>query len=178
MANVSLRPTGVYSVVQLEKVEADFTGQGVMQEIELDATDFATAVLQNGQCVIVAGKKAKLPTAISSKVLLNATACEIYEDGKGRETFAVKRGSGSQARLFAINAYDEIATNACFFSDAEYATVAALKTAILAGTVKAVPTVSGDWQLTATTTNAVVIGEVTDYVTLSNDRDGVRIRFQ
>ena len=177
MANVSLRPTGVYSVCDLEKVVADFTGQGVMQDVTLDATDFATAKLQNGQCVIVAGNTVKLPAAISSKVLLNATACEIYEDGKGRETFAVERGKGSCPRLFVLNSRDEISTNACFFSDAEYATVAALKVAIAAGTVYAVATTSGDWQLTATITNAIVYGEVLEFVTLSNDRDGVRIRF-
>ena len=177
MANVSLRPTGVYSVCDLEKVLADFTGQGVMQDIALDATDFATAKLQNGQCVRVAGNKVYLPDAISDKVLLNFTACEIYEDGKGRETFAVERGKGSLPRLLVLNSRDELSTNACFFTEAEYTDLAGLKTAILAGTVYAVPTVSGDWQLTATTTNAVVYAEVLEYVTLSNDRDGVRIRF-
>ena len=176
MANVSLRPSGVYSVVDLEKVVADFTGQGVMQDIVLDATDFATAKLQNGQCVRLVGKTVYLPDAISDKVLLNATACEIYEEGKGRETFAKERGKGSNPRLFVLNSRDEFATNACYYADTEFATAAALKTAIAAGTVFAVATTTGDWLLTATTTNAVVYGEVTDYVTLSNDRDGVRIR--
>jgi len=176
MANVSLRPAGVYSVVDLEKVVADFTGQGVMQDIALDATDFATAKLQNGQVVRVLGKTVYLPDAISDKVLLNATACEIYEEGKGRESFAVTRGKGSNPRLFVLNSRDEFSTNACYYADTEYATAAALKTAIAAGTVFAVATTTGDWLLTATTTNAIVYGEVTDYVTLSNDRDGVRIR--
>lgn len=177
MANVSLRPTGVYSVCDLEKIVADFTGQGVMQDITLDTTDFATAKLQNGQCVRVAGKKVFLPDAIGDKVLLHASACEIYEDGKGRETFAVERGKGSNPRLFVVNSRDEISTNACFYDDVEFASLAALKTAIGNGTVFAVATTSGDWKLTATTTNAVVYGEVLEYVTLSNDRDGVRIRF-
>lgn len=176
MANVSLRPAGVYSVCDLEKVLADFTGQGVMQDMEMDSTDFATATLQNGQCVRVAGKKIYLPDAISDKVLLHASPCEIYEDGKGRETFTKVRGKGSTPRLFVLNSRDEFSTNACFYSDAEFATLSALKTAIAAGTVFAVATTSGDWQLTATTTNAVVYGEVLEYVTLSNDRDGVRIR--
>jgi hypothetical protein len=175
MANVSLRPTGVYSVCDLEKVTADFTGQGIMQEIELDG---ALAELQNGQCAIVAGNKVKLPSAIGDKVLLHASPCEIYEDGKGRETFAVKNGKGSQPRLFVINSTDVIGTNACFYDDAEFATLSALKTAITGGTVKVVPTVNGDWELTATTTGATVIGDVVAYTTLSNDRDGVRIRFQ
>jgi len=177
MANVSLRPTGVYSVCDLEKVVADFIGQGVMQDMALDATDFATAKLENGQCVRVAGKKVFLPDAISDKVLLHASPCEIYEEGKGRESFAVERGKGSLPRLLALNAFDEISTNACYYDDAEYETLALLKTAILAGTVYAVATTTGDWKLTATTTDAVVYGEVIEYVTLSNDRDGVRIRF-
>ena len=42
MSNVSLRPAGVYSVCDLEKIVADFTGQGVMQDVTLDATDFET----------------------------------------------------------------------------------------------------------------------------------------
>ncbi len=176
MANVSLRPAGVYSVCDLEKIVADFTGQGVMQDVTLDATDFATAKLQNGQCVRVAGKKVFLPDAISDKVLLHATACEIYEEGKGRESFAVERGKGSCPRLFALNAFDEFSTNACYYDDGDYETLAALKTAIGAGTVYAVATTTGDWKLTATTTDAVVYGEVLEYVTLSNDRDGVRIR--
>lgn len=176
MANVSLRPTGAYSVCDLEKIVADFTGQGVMQDIALDATDFATAKLQNGQCVRIVGKTVFLPDAISDKVLLHASPCEIYEEGKGRESFAVERGKGSNPRLFVLNSRDEFSTNACFYADTEYATASALKTAIAAGTVFAVATTSGDWQLTATTTNAVVYGEVLEYVTLSNDRDGVRIR--
>jgi len=176
MASVSLRPTGVYSVCDLEKIVADFTGQGVMQDITLDATDFATAKLQNGQCVRVAGNKVYLPDAISDKVLLHASPCEIYEDGKGRETFAKERGVGSNPRLFALNSFDEFSTNACYYDDAEFATLALLKTAIGAGTVFAVATTTGDWKLTATTTNAVVYGEVLEYVTLSNDRDGARIR--
>jgi hypothetical protein len=176
MASVSLRPNGVYSVCDLEKIVADFTGQGVMQDITLDATDFATAKLQNGQCVRVAGNKVYLPDAISDKVLLHASPCEIYEDGKGRESFAVERGKGSNPRLFVLNSRDEFSTNACYYDDGEFETLSALKTAIGAGTVFAVATTTGDWKLTATTTNAVVYGEVLEYVTLSNDRDGVRIR--
>ena len=176
MSNVSLRPAGVYSVVDLEKIVADFTGQGVMQDVTLDETDFITAKLQNGQCVKVAGKKIFLPDLISDKVLLHATACEIYEEGKGRESFAVERGKGSCPRLFALNPFDEFSTNACYYDDGEYTTLVALKTAILAGTVFAVATATGDWKLTNTTTDAIVYGEVIEYVTLSNDRDGVRIR--
>jgi hypothetical protein len=178
MASVELRATDVYSVVQLEKVMADFTGQGIMQEATMDSTNFATELLENGQCVIVVGNTIKNPTGISSKVLLNATPCELYEVGKGRETFAVDRTAGSNPRLLAINAYDEISTNACFYDDTEFTTLALLKTAITAGTVYAVPDATRDWKLTATTTDAVVIGEVLEYITLSNDRDGVRIRFQ
>ena len=46
--------------MDLEKIVADFTGQGVMQDVTLDATDFITAKLQNGQNVRVAGKKSIL----------------------------------------------------------------------------------------------------------------------
>lgn len=177
MANVSLRPTGVYSVVELEKVTSAMTGQGVMQGYELDSTDYATDKLQNGQCVRISGKTIYKPDAISDIVLLNATDCEIYEDGKGRETFAVTKGKGSHPRLLALNSNDVISTNACFYADTEYATLALLKTAIEAGTVFAVPNTSGDWLLTGTTTNAVKYAQVTEYVTLSNDRDGVRLVF-
>lgn len=178
MANVNLTPNGVYSVVDLEKISAELTGQGIMQDVELDSTDFATEKLENGQVVVVKGKTVKNPTASTDKVLLNATACEIYDDYSGRETFAVTRGKGSLPRLFVLGATDEFSTNAVFYDDADFTNLQTLKAAIKAGEVYAIPDASRDWKLVKSTgiTGAVVYGEVIDYVSLSNDRDGVRIR--
>lgn len=179
MAKISLTPANVYSIVDAVKLSSENTGQLLGQDLELDATNFATEVLENGQCVVVKGKTIKNPATATDKVVLNVTACEIYDDISGKETFAVKRGRGSNPRLFALNQTDEFQTNAVFYDNTEYADLATLKQAIKNGTVVAVPDASRDWKLTdeANLTGAEkVYGEVLEFVALSNDRDGVLIR--
>lgn len=177
MANIKLVPTGVYAVVDMEYVSAELSGAGIYaQELELDATNFASIKAENGMAVKIEGNKVKLP-AVGDAVKLFATECEIFEEGKGRETFAVDKAMKGKARAFNLVGGDTISTNAAFYDDTEFSTLAALKTAIGNGTVKAIPDATGLWKLSATTTGAKVIGEVLAYVTLSNNRDGVRIRF-
>ena len=178
MAKVSLTPTGEYSVVDIELLSAEITGRGVMQDVELDKTDFATDVLENGQCVVVKGKTIKNPTSANDLVLLNATPCEIYTDYEGRSSFAVKSGKGSLPRLFALDKFDVFSTNAVYFDDSEFNDLAALKTAVKNGEVVVVPDTSRDWKITKEanlTGKEKVYGEVTDVVDLSNERTGVRI---
>lgn len=178
MAKVSLTPAGVYSVVDIELLSAEITGRGIMQDVSLDEVDFATEELENGQCVIVKGKKVKNPTSQNDLVLLNATACEIYNDYDGRESFAVKRGKGSLPRLFALAPFDEFSTNAAYFDDSEFTDLTALKAAVATGSVVAVPDSTRDWKITKEanlTGTEKVYGEVTDVVELSNERTGVRI---
>ena len=181
MAKVSLTPNGVYSVVDMELISAEITGQGVMQDTVMDDTNFATEKLENGQCVIVDGKTIKNPTSANDKVLLNATACEIYDGVSGRESFAVTKGKGSLPRLFALNQYDVFSTNAVFYDDADFTDLSTLKSAINAGTVYAVPDATRDWKLVKKASLAgteKTYGQVTDFVTLSNERQGVRIVVQ
>lgn len=177
MANIILRKQGEYAVLDMEYVSAEYSGAGLFsQELELDATDFATDVAENGMCLTVVGNKVKKP-AVGDMVKILATECEIYEEGKGRNTFAVKRGKGSQPRLVTPVSGDCISTNAVLYDNTEFTDLSALKTAVDGGTVKAIPSTTGFWKLTATTTGAKVIGEVIAVVNLSNEEIGVRIRF-
>ncbi len=177
MATVNFKKEGQFAVLDMEYVSAEYSGAGIYsQDLELDATDFATKVAENGMALVIKGNSVKLP-ALTDKIVVMATECEIYEDGKGRNTFAIKRGKGSQPRLINMVAGDTISTNACVYDDTEFADLAALKTAIAGGDVVAVPTVDGLWKITETKGTAVSIGEVLAVVTLSNEEIGVRIRF-
>ncbi len=176
MATVNFKKEGQFAVLDMEYVSAEYSGAGIYsQELELDATDFATKVAENGMALVLEGNVAKLP-ALTDSVLVVATECEVYEDGKGRNSFAVKRGVGN-LRLMKMVSGDIASTNACFYDDTEFADLNAIKTAITAGTVVAVPAVDGLWKITKTVGTAVSVGEVLAVVVLSNDEIGVRIRF-
>ena len=136
-------------------------------------------VLENGQCVVVKHNAIKAPATATDKVVLNVTPCEIYENVKGRNSFAVQKGKGSDPRLFALNQADEFQTNAVFYDDTEFAKLADLKTAIKDQTVVAVPDASMNWKLTKEGNLAgteKTYGEVLAFVALSNEEDGVLIR--
>lgn len=120
MATVKFRKDNEYSVVDLEYVSAEYSGAGIhAQELELDATDFATDVAENGMCLVVANGVVTKPDKISDHVCLLATEPEIYEEGKGRKSFAVKRDKGSQPRLFEIVRGDVFSTNAATYDSTE-----------------------------------------------------------
>lgn len=172
--NIILRKQDEYATCDPVKLSAEYTGQILSQELEMDMD-----VLENGQCVSVKHNLIQAPANATAKVYLNVTACEIYDNVSGRKSFAVKKGKGSDARLFALNQTDEFQTNAVFYDDAEFATLADLKTAIKNGTVVAVPDASKNWKVTSEGNLAgteKVYGEVLAFVTLSNDEDGVLIR--
>lgn len=180
MSTINFRKEGQYAVLDMEYVSAEYSGAGIhSQEIELDETDFASKVAENGMALTIVNGKVKLPTNIKDHVVVMATECEIYEEGKGRNSFCIKRGKGSQPRLIELVHGDIISTNAASYDSSEFATLENLKNDIKAGTVKAVPNVdkSGMWDITKTTTGATVIGDVLDVVTLSNGEIGVRIKF-
>ncbi len=176
MATINFKKEGQFAVLDMEYVSAEYSGAGIYsQELELDATDFATKVAENGMALVLKGNVAELP-ALTDNVLVVATECEIHEDGKGRNSFAVKRGVGN-LRLMKMVSGDVISTNACVYDDTEFADLNAIKTAVASNTVVAVPTVDGLWKITKTVGTAVSVGEVLAVVALSNDEIGVRIRF-
>ena len=174
MANVILRKADQYATVDAVKMSAEYTGQLLDQDLVMDMD-----VLENGQCVAVKHNTIKAPATATDKVYLNVTPCEIYENVKGRNSFAVQKGRGSHPRLFALNQTDEFQTNAVFYDDTEFATLADLKTAIKNGTVVAVPDATMNWKITGEGNLAgteKVYGEVLAFVALSNEEDGVLIR--
>ncbi|MEG2546349.1 MAG: hypothetical protein RSA51_07300 [Niameybacter sp.] len=182
MATVRLTPAGVYSVVDLEKVSAELTGNGIFQEFGLDKTEFANKLFENGQLAIIDNNKKtiKVPTAIGDKVYLHASVAKTYKEGAGRETYAVTAKDKTYLpRLFALVATDVIATNAVTFDTTDFADLNAAKVAIKAGTAVVVPQAGADWKLVkvAGATGASVIGDV-EWTVLSNDREGVRIRIR
>lgn len=180
MATINFRKQGQYAVLDMEYVSAEYSGAGIhSQEIELDGTDFETKVAENGMALVISNGKVKFPTAIGDHVVVMATECELYEEGKGRNSFCIKRGKGSQPRLMELVRGDIISTNAVSYDDAEFTTLENLKTAIKEGTVKAVPATdkTGMWDITKTTEGATVIGHVMDVVSLSNGEIGLRIKF-
>ena len=174
MPQIILRKADQYATCDPVKLSAEYTGQILDQDLVMDMD-----VLENGQCVVVKHNAIKAPATATDKVVLNVTPCEIYENVKGRNTFAVRKGKGSDPRLFVLNQADEFQTNAVFYDDAEFTTLADLKTAIKNGTVVAVPDASMNWKLTKEGNLAgteKVYGEVLAFVVLSNEEDGVLIR--
>ena len=172
--NIILRKADQYATCDPVKLSAEYTSQLADQDLVMEMD-----VLENGQCVIVEWDDVKAPVDANSKVFLNVTPCEIYDNVAGRNTFAVKKGKGSLPRLFALNQTDEFQTNAVFYDDAEFATLADLKTAIKDQTVIAVPDASMNWKLTKEDNLAgteKTYGEVLAFVALSNEEDGVLIR--
>ena len=174
MANVILRKANQYATCDPVKMSAEYTGQLLDQDLVMDMD-----ILENGQCVVVKHNTIKAPATATDKVVLNVTPCEIYENVKGRNSFAVQKGKGSDPRLFVLNQADEFQTNAVFYDDTEFATLADLKTAIKNGTVVAVPDTTMNWKITGEGNLAgteKVYGEVLAFVSLSNEEDGVLIR--
>lgn len=174
MANVILRKQGQYATVDPVKVSCEQDGRILDQDLVMEMD-----VLENGQCVVVKHNTIKAPATATDKVYLNVTPCEIYENVKGRNSFAVQKGKGSHPRLFSLVATDEFQTNAVFYDNTEFTTLADLKTAIKDQTVVAVPDASMNWKLTKEDNLAgteKTYGEVLAFVTLSNEEDGVLIR--
>ena len=172
--NIILRKADQYATCDPVKLSAEYTSQLADQDLVMEMD-----VLENGQCVIVEWDDVKAPANANSKVFLNVTPCEIYDNVAGRNTFAVKKGKGSLPRLFALNQTDEFQTNAVFYDDTEFTTLADLKTAIKNGTVVAVPDASMNWKITGEGNLAgteKIYGEVLAFVSLSNEEDGVLIR--
>lgn len=178
MSIVKLTPQGVYSVIDIERMNAELTGHGIFQEYTLDKTDFPL-VCENGGAVVVnhATKAIKKPKAVGDKVFVNATVVKTYVANAGRETYAVSSKDKTYLpRLFALEDTDTFSTNHVEYDDTEFATLANLKADIKSGLVFAIPQVGKtEWKLTKTTTGATVILTVADFVTLSNDRAGVRL---
>ena len=171
--NIILRKADQYATCDPVKLSAEYTSQLADQDLVMEMD-----VLENGQCVIVEWDDVKAPVDANSKVFLNVTPCEIYDNVAGRNTFAVKKGKGSLPRLFALNQTDEFQTNAVFYDDAEFATLADLKTAIKNKEVVALADASMNWKLTNKanlTGNEKVYGMVKKFVALSNEEDGVLI---
>ena len=172
--NVILRKSGQYATCDPVKLSAEYDGRLLDQDLVMDMN-----ILENGQCVEVKHNTIKAPANATAKVYLNVTPCEIYDSVSGRNTFAVRKGKGSHPRLFALNQTDEFQTNAVFYEDTEFTTLADLKTAIKNGTVVAVPDASMNWKITDEG-NLVgtekIYGEVLAFVSLSNEEDGVLIR--
>ena len=175
MAKVKLVNKDEYAIVVLENIEADFTGQGVMQDDSV--LDANIKELENGMAVSVKGKKIILPAAKGDEVLLHATPCEIYENEKGRNSFRVVNGKGSQPRFFALNKYDVFSTNAATYEETDFADVAAIKAAINGAGAFVVADTDGYWSIVKTVPAAAKLhGEVLDVVELPNETVGIRIR--
>jgi hypothetical protein len=175
MGQVKLTPAGEYSVVEVNRLAASRTGNLVTQ-YPLDGTDFATIPAENGMLLRVdhVGKKVLLPDAVTDKVFLHYSVEKLY-DGEGRNKFAVKTGT-FLPRLGALDANDIIETNAIVWDDVTYADFAAVKAAIDATTVFAIPSTSGYIELkAATTATAVVEFKVVEAVKLPNGRDGLKL---
>lgn len=171
MAIQRLTPVGVNSILDAELLNADFTGEGVFQEVTMGMDK-----LENGQIVTISKKVAGTPTAVGDKVYLHYSEPEIYESYLGKETWAKVKGKGSDARFFVLKDGDIIATNAAVFDTTDFADLTALKVALKAGQVYAVPYAGLDWKLVkaAGITGAKVVAEAEE-ATLSNERFGVRL---
>lgn len=173
MASILKQPS-VYGVVELNNVASVRTGE-VKTQLALNATDFATAVAQNGMLLMVdefAGE-IKLPTAITDYVYLHASVEKDYQD-LGRKHFAVKTGE-FLPRVYKLHVGDTFETNAFQWSDATYATFAALKADITSAKVYGIPSTTGLIEIVTTAGGTeVVVLKALKTVTLPNGETGIK----
>jgi hypothetical protein len=164
----------VYGVVELNHVASVKTGE-VFAQYELDATQFASKVAENGMLLAVdhVGEKIKLPADANALVGLVTSPEKDYE-GKGRKYFATKLGE-FLPRINKLKAGDLFETNAVEHDDAVYANYAAIVAAINATTVYGVPNVSGYIRVVAAPagTEKVVLKAVKGVV-LPNGENGIK----
>jgi hypothetical protein len=173
--NLKGSAAGVYSVVELNHVEAVKTGK-IYSQYQLNATDFASKPAENGMLLAVdhVAGEAKLPAGITATGLVLHASVEKDYEGKGRKSFAVNRGE-FLPRLFQLSVGDIFETNGVLFDDAVYANFAAIAAAVNGTTVYGIPDASGYVKLVAAPggTEKVVLKAVKG-VSLPNGQNGIK----
>lgn len=164
----------VYGIVELNHVASVKTGE-VFTQYELDATQFASKVAENGMLLAVdhVAKKIKLPTDATTLCGLVTSPEKDYE-GKGRKYFATKLGE-FLPRVNKLKVGDIFESNCVEHDDAVYANYAAIVAAVNATTVYGVPNASGNIRIVATPagTEALVL-KVVEGVVLPNGESGFK----
>lgn len=131
---------------QLELNNVAFRRDGRIEaQCKLDATDFATAVAENGMLLAVdnVNRTVKIPDDGSLPIALNYSAEHQYDDRKsGLKDFSLAKGE-FYPRLGYLSVGDKFTTNTISYDTTDFATDAALKAATTATALGTTPLYGG-----------------------------------
>ena len=148
-----------------------------------DATDFATKKLENGMILAIDNvtRTVKLDDGATALPLaINYTAEHMYDErANGLKDFYLNGKNDFYPRLGYLAIGDKFTTNCICYDTTEFATDAALLTA-LAGIsstpLYGIETTNGAIKITATTTGARVVLKVIAKTTMPDGTDGVKFQ--
>lgn len=162
-----------YSVVETTNVAAVRNGRMVSQYEMSTALD--TAGAQNGMLLAIddIGKEVGLPANANAIVGLHASDERVYEEGKGLNTFIVKKPNLPRVMRLAIG--DKFETNAVEQGGTDLDTPANAKAYLAGDPIYGIADATGNIKLSKTLAAEVVVGlQVVEFVTLPNGEEGIR----